>query len=210
MRLGLILLCGVVLGMAAGWAQTAAAPYRLEPEDVITVTVQRHPEFSGEFLIPPDGVIDLPVIGKMQVSGKTLAELTDLVVAGLKKRLRAPEVTVSLKTPRLQRIYVMGGVVNPGVYDLKPGWRVLEALTAAGGVVSKGGKLNAVVLVRTKDGKEQRQKCNIERFLQKADAAQNPPIQPGDVIFVPDRHGIDWGKILQIVSVVGIAAGLAK
>jgi len=196
--------------MMAGWAQTAAAPYQLGPEDVITVTVQRHPEFSGEFLIPPDGVIDLPVIGKMQASGKTIAEFTDLVVKGLKARLRAPEVNVSLKTPRLQRIYVMGGVVKPGVYDLKPGWRVLEVLTAAGGVVSKEGKMNAVVLVRKIDGKEQRQTCNIERFLKKADISQNPTVQPGDVVFVPTKNRIDWSQILQVVSIVGIAAGLAK
>lgn len=208
MRHFLFFFCIMVFCMA-GWAQTVTAPYRLGPEDVVTITVQRHPEFSSEVLIPSDGVVNLPVCGKVQVSGLTTQELTQLVTKGLSERLRKPEVVVTLKSQRMQRIYVTGAVAQPGVYDLKPGWRVLEALTAAGGAAN-GGKLKSVVLVRTKDGKEERQTCNIEEFLKTANAAHNPTVQAGDTIFVPTKRRIDWQAVAAVVSIIGIAAGLSK
>jgi polysaccharide export outer membrane protein len=209
MRYVLLLLGLLVFGMAAGWAQAMAPAYRLGPEDVITVTVQRHPEYSGEYLIPPDGVLELPVCGKVPVGGMTVQELAVLVTRRLGERLLKPEVVVALKAPRMQRIYVMGGVTQPGVYDVKPGWRVLEAVTAAGGVMN-GGKLDAVILVRQHDGKEQRLTCNLERFVKTADVTQNPPVTPGDVIYVPTQHHIDWQQVLAVVSIIGLAAGVRR
>lgn len=108
--------------------------YLLGPEDTIMVTVIGHPDFSGEFYIPSDGIITLPVAGKITVTGKTIGVLTAEVIEKLKERLNEPEVVISLKVPRMQRIYVMGSVVKADSYDMKPGWRITEALAAAGGL----------------------------------------------------------------------------
>ncbi|HOM72356.1 MAG TPA: polysaccharide biosynthesis/export family protein, partial [Armatimonadota bacterium] len=37
--------------------------YKLGPEDVVTVVVSRHPEFSGDYYIPSDGVISIVAVG---------------------------------------------------------------------------------------------------------------------------------------------------
>ncbi|MHB1457384.1 MAG: polysaccharide biosynthesis/export family protein [Armatimonadota bacterium] len=108
--------------------------YLLGPEDTIMVTVIGHPDFSGEFYVPSDGTITLPVAGKITVTGKTIGVLTAEVIEKLKERLNEPEIVVSLKSPRMQRIYVMGAVAKSDSYDMKPGWRITEALAAAGGL----------------------------------------------------------------------------
>ena len=126
-----------ILGIAAlgsvAYAQDKSS-YLLGPEDLITVSVLGHPEFSGDFFIPTDGIINLPAAGNVSATGKSLEQMAADVAKGLEPRLRKPEVTVSLRTPRMQRIYVVGAVSKSGSYDMKPGWRITEALAAAGGL----------------------------------------------------------------------------
>ncbi len=137
-KVTIALFAAVLLVLATAMAaEPTAEQYRLGPEDVITVTVARHTEFSGDFLVPDDGTVSLPVVGPVNVTGTTLDELSECIKNGLRERLREPEVNVTLKVPGMRRIYVIGTVGNPGAYDLKPGWRVTEAI-AAGGGLSKG------------------------------------------------------------------------
>lgn len=115
-------------------AQQATELYKVGPDDVIYVTVARHPEFSGEFFVPNDGRINVPAVGEVEVSGRTLSEIAESISHDLRDRLRQPEVTVSLRTPRAQKMYVLGAVDRPGAYDVKAGWRITEAVAAAGGL----------------------------------------------------------------------------
>lgn len=116
----------------------ASQSYILGPEDVITVTTIDHPEYSGEFLVANDGRINVPGIGEVTASGRSLTQLADRIRTLLRTNkdvgLLRPVVTCSLKLARSQRVYVLGNVRLPGVYDSKPGWRITEALAAAGGL----------------------------------------------------------------------------
>lgn len=127
----LVFMTFLVGGLAL--AQNADA-YLLGPEDTIGITVIGHPDFSGEFFIPPDGIVTLPAAGKIAVTGKTIGGLASEVIEKLKERLNEPEVFISLKSPRMQRIYIVGAVAKSDSYDMKPGWRITEALAAAGGL----------------------------------------------------------------------------
>ncbi len=127
---------------------SVAAPqnYRLGPEDAITVTVLKHVEFSGNFFVPADGTIDFPGVGPLQVAGLTTVDLAATLTEKLKARLNAPEVTVTLAQPRVSRIYVLGAVAKPGIYDLKPNWGLNEALAVAGGLTQQPGDCTATLL----------------------------------------------------------------
>jgi protein involved in polysaccharide export with SLBB domain len=52
-----------------GVGRQAPESYRVGSEDVVNVAVARHPEFSGEFYVPPDGVITLPAAGPIPTQG---------------------------------------------------------------------------------------------------------------------------------------------
>jgi polysaccharide export outer membrane protein len=140
------------LASTLSFAAQEAAEYILGPEDVITVTVLRHPEFSGDFLVPRSGIVQLPALGNVVVGGWSLDNLSEAIKQRLKARLRRPEVSVTLKAARIQRIYLLGDVKSPGMVDLKPNWKVAEGLSAAGGLVP-GTQLSDVRVTLQRPGK---------------------------------------------------------
>lgn len=179
-------------GVWASSIQTTAAPspstYQVGPEDVITVLVNRHPEFSGDFYIPADGVVSFPAAGQVAVNDKTLADITRLVQAGLGSRLRDPEVNVTLKTPRMQRVYVLGAVDKPGLYDLKQDWRITEAMAAAGGLTAGTEPVDcSAIVLRAATG--QREATKLADAL-RGDPKANLIVHSGDVVTVEPKEAL--------------------
>lgn len=214
-RLMILLCCMSVLACV----HAAPPSYRLGPDDVVSVTVLRHPEFSGEFLVTPDGWVAVPVIGKTMVAGKTIDEFAAVVNKGLKNRLRHPEVTVSLKTPRMQRIYVLGAVVKPGILEYKAGWHVTEALAAAGGLLDNG--LQADISVMHADGTTTA--IDLSAMLQDGKATAASQLFPDDVVIVQKRYSriavlgfvnkpgyydLQNGQPMHLSEAIGMAGGV--
>jgi len=170
----------LLIGSSA-YAQNSDA-YRLGPEDTIMVTVMGHPEFSGEFFIPSDGIIILPVAGQITVTGETVEALTAKVTEKLKDRLNKPEVTISLKTPRMQRIYIVGSVARSDSYDMKPGWRITEALAAAGGLSAGVSPEDCKVIILRAASRQKETVLLADVLRGSADA--NLQIENGDVITI--------------------------
>lgn len=136
-------------GEAHAQAKNAAtARYVAGSDDVLTITVLRHPEFSAaNVLVPQNGLITLPVVGTIRATGKTLEQIDAQVTQGLRVKLRNPEVTVTLEKPRPRPLYIVGQVNKPGIYEAKNGWRITQALAAAGGL-SVDADLSAVIVNR--------------------------------------------------------------
>ena len=156
--------------------------YKLGPEDVISITVLRHPEFSGEYLVPNDGNINVPRAGQIFVTGKTLTEVAALVNTGFKDTLVFPEVSVTLKSPRAQLVYMMGAVRSPGPYALKPGWRITEGISASGGLAPgiEPADCTVNILRASKGTKESVPYQEVVRGSE----TSNKPISAGDVVTV--------------------------
>jgi len=129
-----LLAAALILVLAPSTFAQSSPDYVLGPEDLITVTVLNHPEFSGDILIPLGGKIGVTGIGYVKAQGQTLEQLSEAITEKFKDRLRDPEVTVVLKIPRVQRVYAGGVVQHPGIIDTKPGWRISEILSNAGGL----------------------------------------------------------------------------
>lgn len=213
-------LAGILAIAGSAGAQNAPA-YILSSEDVVTINVINHPEFSGDFYIPSDGMLNLPGAGKVAAGGRSIDELTSSIKDGLTKRLLKPDVTVSLKTPRIQRIYVVGAVVSAGAYDVKPGWRITEALSAAGGVSPSINKEDCkVIVLRASSGAKET--YNLSDALRGVPEA-NTAVFPGDVITIDSGDTIPvyvTGKVkspglfrifvdnANIMNAIAIAGGL--
>ena len=180
-----IILSAVLVFALAGIAASEEQPtelYKVGPEDLINILVARHPEFSGDFYVPSDGIVNLPAVGQLSMSNKTLSEISIDIKDRLQKRLREPEVTVTLKTPRMQRVYVLGVVDNPGLYDMKPGWRITEAIAAAGGLTNgtEPADCRANVL---RAASNERKTFELKAVL-RGDPESNIGINSGDVLTV--------------------------
>jgi polysaccharide export outer membrane protein len=173
------LLAAILLSSLAGTAVLGAADYVLGPDDVLTVTVLRHPELSVDAVpVSVDGTISLPIVGQVMIVGRTVPQVTQEITKGLSRRLVAPEVTVMVRQVRPQRVFVLGAVSRPGVYEMKPGWGVAEALAAAGSLLSKPEAVTGLLL--RPDGTTIT--VDLPTLLVKGDPASNTRLIPGDVL----------------------------
>ena len=166
-----------------GAISEASNNYLLCPEDIVSVKVMNHPEFSAErVVVTSDGRINLPVAGEMTAAGKTLKQLETEVINSLKKRLANPEVSVIMVETAPQRIFVLGAVKSPGVYDWKPGWRVTEALANAGGLIPRPELTVGSIL------RQNKQSLTLDiQAVMSGNSNSNPEIRPGDVINLTER-----------------------
>lgn len=186
LKLLLCLLAGALslVGMAqpanAKASVEQTADYALGAEDVITVSVLRHPEFSGDFLIPTSGTVQLPAVGEMKLKGMTLLDVQRAVLRKLRDRLQNPEVSVTLKAPRMRRIYVLGDVKAPGVLDLKEGWGISEGLSAAGGLAQNVQSRDCTLTLERATSGEKTQ-MPLDAVL-KGIAKDPIRLQPGDIV----------------------------
>ncbi len=127
-------------------AQKASVPdYVLGSDDTVSILVLNHTELSGEFLIASDGNVQLPGVGKVKAAGLTLTQLSHAYAQLLKTNMSVgllnPVVTSSLKETHSNRIYVIGDVRTPGIFDIKPGWKITEALAASGGLYTNASPI---------------------------------------------------------------------
>lgn len=119
-------------GKAASVPSYSAA---LQPGDVLSVTVQKHPEWSvTAATVGADGRIHVPAAGAVDVRGKSIDQIDAAIEKALRKRLLQPEVTVSIAQLQPRRVTMQGVVEKPSNYEIGPGWRVSDAIAAAGGL----------------------------------------------------------------------------
>ncbi|MEA2554377.1 MAG: polysaccharide biosynthesis/export protein [Fimbriimonadaceae bacterium] len=156
----------------------APTDYKIGPEDILTIITRDMPEASGDIMVRPDGTISFPIVGVLKAAGLTPDELQEKLREALKKELRDPVVTVNVKQMRINRIYILGIVSHPGLYDFKPGWRLTELIASAGGLALMPERLSAVIFRASQPNKTISMK---ELFIDGKDD-MNTLLQPGDVI----------------------------
>src|SRR6266567_4750841 len=113
---------------------SARAQYVLGPDDTISVHVTDAEEISEKPMrIGSNGYITLPMVGRVQASGRTAEDLEKELTVRLKTYIRNPEVAVSIVEQRSQPVSVIGAVSAPGVQQLQGRKTLVEVLSLAGG-----------------------------------------------------------------------------
>lgn len=153
--------------------------YVLDSEDVVTIAILGHPQLSGDYLVPDAGIILLPVVGDLKVAGMSLTQVRDIVTEKMKVRLIHPEVLVNVKTPRSKKIFIYGDVKNPGMVAMTEGWRIQEALSAAGGLAAGVQAEEALLIMEKKSG--DRRSFRLSDLLA-SPLSDQPLVEPGDVL----------------------------
>jgi protein involved in polysaccharide export with SLBB domain len=141
------------------FAQDKPAPvrpdYKISIGDVLTISIIEAPKIGGEQVVTSDGKISLTFLGSIKVEGRTVESIRQEVASELKKRrlYKNPTVTVSVRPTNKAQINVVGtGIKSAGRLPLLPDWRVLDALTAAGGLGSSRYDLFEITLIKTRKG----------------------------------------------------------
>lgn len=180
-------LAGLVLVAAAnlnGIAGEAPAPYRIQAGDVLLVSVWKETELQAEVIVRPDGGISFPLSGDMPAAGGTVEELRQKIDAGLRKYIPDPVVTVAVKNPIGNRIYVVGKVNKPGEFLLSGKVDVMQALAMAGGA-TPFAEIDDIRILR-RDGQQQTSlRFRYTDAQRGRELEKNILLQSGDTVVVP-------------------------
>ena len=115
-------------------------PYRLGPEDQITVHVVDVPDLSDKpQRIDPSGDVRFPMVGSIHAAGMTIEQFESELRDRLKVYLQAPDVAVTVSEFHSQSVSVVGAVGTPGVRQLEGSKTVIEILSMAGGPSADAG-----------------------------------------------------------------------
>lgn len=183
--------------------QPGAAPAErrvggLRPGDLLVVTVFREKELSGEFLVDPRGLVQIPGIGAIQVAGLEPQQAQDRIAEGLRQRGIEREVALQARV----RVSVLGEVRAPQVYPTDPGTSLLQLITLAGGPTERAN-LRKTRVVR--DGRVF--VVDLESGLA-GGAAGRVVLYSGDYVIVPRRTGLTRENLTFVTSLVGAAAAI--
>ena len=167
---------------------TATAPvpadYRLGAGDKIRIEVYRDAQLSQSVQVRPDGKVTLPLIGDIDASGKTPAELDDAITVALKEYVNNPSVTVIVVEATAATAYVVGGVNHPGAVQLQGNVTVLQALALAGGLSDFADRKNIRILRKSASGTQTIPFNYKEAIKGSTEAATY--LRAGDTVVVPD------------------------
>ena len=156
----------------------------LEAGDVFTVRVYQEKDLSGTYRVGADGTIRFPLVGTVEVSGKTPELVADTLKTRLQQGfLREPQVTVFVKEFRSKKVFVLGQVAKPGTFSFEQGMNLIQVITLAGGFTNLAAR-SRTLITRISKGKERRVIVDADEISQ--GTQPNITLSPGDIIFVPE------------------------
>lgn len=186
----------VLLAFGNGFGQTEE--YVLKAGDVIAVSVVEHAEFSGRHKIRPDGRINYPVIGEIEVGSLTCAQLVKIMQGKLSAYVNNPVVSVSIEAYYANKVYIIGDVRTPGQFEIYEPMDVLRVIAMAGGLNST--RTRHVKIIRA-DGTVV--PVNMDDFYKTGTKrTKNHIMYPGDTLYIPASVTVPWALISTILSVI--------
>ncbi len=123
--------------------------------DQLLVTVFGQPDLSADIIVGANGIVTLPLVGTVDVRGKTGSEIAGIFAKKLEagQYLIKPKVSVKVAAQVSRSFSVLGEVVRPGRFILQGNLSVLDALSLAGGVTPRADKNLRILRRSSQEGK---------------------------------------------------------
>lgn len=141
-------------------------PVELSKGDILTISISslnqdanslfkvgegaNDPRYAANaYQVKSDGTIDIPLIGAVEVSGKSVEQVEKELLVEFRDYLKEPSINVRLVN---FKVTVLGEVNQPGVYEAPNAEMTLpEALGRAGDMTIFGKRTNILVVRKTGD-----------------------------------------------------------
>ncbi|HKK70221.1 MAG TPA: polysaccharide biosynthesis/export family protein [Candidatus Krumholzibacteria bacterium] len=197
-------------GAAASSGPAATSPsddqYEFGPQDVVQVEVFGREGLSTTVTIDPAGRIQVPMLGTVDVAGRTPAELTDELTQ--RYQLLDPgieEVLVSVARYGSRTLTILGQVGNPGTYGFRELPDLWEALLTAQGATDDAALGSVQIVRRDRRPDEPRTlRADLSRGIEDTPPGAVPELRPRDTIVVPALGGrLPEGDAFRILGAVG-------
>lgn len=161
--------------------------YVLGPNDLVLVKVYRQEDLETRVRISADGTTTFPLLGTINLGGKTLEEATGYIRLLLQKDyLVNPQVSLTILEYAKHRFTVLGQVQHPGSFEIpsEESVSLLEAIAMAGGF-NRLANTGKVIITRTAGGKKTTLVLDAKTMTD--GTASNLLVLPDDTITVPQR-----------------------
>lgn len=184
-----------------------AGKYIVGPNDIFSLGIWGVVNTPLPISVSPEGSLIIPSVGEVAVSGLTLAETKNRVIAAVKKRFISAEITLTLVSPRRFLVTVAG--VGQGTYPTSAIMRassIIAFIFSDSVSLMKSGTMPSErynfsfrnIKLKRKNGEIQR--IDLYEYFATQDERYNPFLREGDVITL---QKYDWeGKFLAVQGAV--------
>ena len=191
--------------------------YLLGPGDIVTIIFPGLEIFDNQYLIDPEGNLNLPEINKINASGLTLGELTKKLNETYQEFIIDPDLNIQVFRYRDISIYISGEVNSPGLYRLQgpniigekmnnvqqiiSSPKLFNAIKEANGVTNNADLANIKVIrinSKSQGGGEIQSTLNLLDLVLEGDQSQNINLLDGDSIVIPKSKKILKDQVLAI------------
>lgn len=162
-----------------------ANDYRLNPGDVLQISVWNEDNLEREVLVRPDGGISFPLVGDVAAAARTITDVQEAIRTRLESYVPDAVVTVAVLSVSGNKVYVLGKVARPGEYIMNSKLDVMQALAVAGGVTSFAAENKIQILRRGPSGQQQAIGFRYAEVKDGKSLQTNIILKSGDVVVVP-------------------------
>lgn len=159
--------------------------YILGPGDKILINIYGNSLANWNLPVSPGGDINIPGVGILKVTGKTIeqatTDITNRLIASNYAIGRGTNVKVTVGDIRSIKVSITGQVVKPGTYTISSFSTVMTALFQAGGPSDIGSFRNIEVIRNSRVIR----RMDIYDFLVKNSQEGNITLRDQDIIRVP-------------------------
>jgi polysaccharide export outer membrane protein len=201
----------------AGWKTPPKLPPKndpkIQPGDTLIVSIWEHPELGRERIVSPEGMLRLPLLGELRVTGLTVAELEKTLTKAMAPYIKNPVISVEHKAKSAsQQIIVLGAINKPGNYEFPQDQEVklLTLLGAAGGYTNAANLDQAYLFRDNSPDQKERLGTKIDlRSILNDPASRDITLRNNDVVILEGSSGSEWNTsvstvmpTLQLIAVV--------
>lgn len=158
--------------------------YKINPGDLLDVSVWKEEELQREIRVLPDGQISFPLVGEINTTGLTLSQLKSKIVKKLSNFISDPVVNIAVKLAEGNVVYVIGQVKKPGQFIMYRPLDTMQVLSLAGGLTAFAKSNNIIILRRDEKGSKAI-KFEYGELEDGDSLNKNHILKSGDVIVVP-------------------------
>ena len=191
MVIGFVLVAGCSTAPTAS-PSASATPQSIEryiigPGDSLEIFVRDNPTLTTTVPVRPDGRVSIPLVQSMVAAGKTPEELAGDLEKDLGRYIRAPLVTVIVKSfvgAYSQQVRVVGQATTPKSVPYRSGMSVLDLMIDVGGLTKFAAGNSAKIIRHLPDGTEQSIPVRLGELMG-GEIKNNVVMRPGDILIIP-------------------------
>ena len=159
--------------------------YKVNPGDVLEVTVWKEPDLQRQLWVNPDGHFAFPLAGDMTAEGKTVEQLRQELTEKLGRFIPDVVVTVAVLKVDGNTVFVLGQVARPGGFVMNRTTDVMQAISMAGGPTPFADVDDIRILRRGEQGSQIAIPFKYSDVREGKKLEQNILLRAGDTVVVP-------------------------